>query len=536
MESAQRHAFRRAVTGAVTVALLAAGVLAASPVQAVPSYGGVRIFDAEGDPVAGADVTLTDADGASVFGGTGADGIFRIQDRWTGPSSVTSLFATIVINRSSLNPYKWDGSVLRPTLGTTPTARTQFDASSSEMLELALPYSEPDGSISGVVTLSPTPARLVAGDLSVSVTTPSGIVVATRVPVAADGSYTVTGLAAGSYVLTFGMWRTCALLDDAPPRLCGAAEAPWGYAQQVYSGDVADTSGGVVVAANESVAHVDQQLRAAARIRGAMLYDASFGTPVVSLQPTDAGATSIDRRQSTAPFGVFVLDVAPGAYIAEFGWAGPYGFVSGSGTLESPERPLSLAPGSVTNLVGPGAVTFPDVSTANQFWYEISWLAINDIATGYPDGTFGTWTPVSREAMAAFLYRAAGSPAYNPDWQESPFVDVAVTHQFYREISWLAYHGISTGYDRGDGTKEFRPGIPIARDAMAAFLYRAAHGVGYEPPAVSPFADVSETSQFFTEIAWLADRGITTGYPDGTFHPSESVNRDAMAAFLYRAG
>ena len=29
-------------------------------------------------------------------------------------------------------------------------------------------------------------------------------------------------------------------------------------------------------------------------------------------------------------------------------------------------------------------------------------------------------------------------------------------------------------------------------------------------------------------------RGITTGWSDGTFRPNAPVNRDAMAAFIYR--
>src|SRR5690606_11926759 len=156
-----------------------------------------------------------------------------------------------------------------------------------------------------------------------------------------------------------------------------------------------DESGAVAVADGEAVLGVDQQLSPAARVRAAMLYDALFGTPVLELQPTDAGLTSRHRRESTAPYGVLTVDVAPGSYVADFGWAGPYGFVSGAGGLDAPARELDLAPGSVTNLVGPGAVTFSDVSTDNAFWYEISWLAATQVTQGYPDGTFGTWTPVS---------------------------------------------------------------------------------------------------------------------------------------------
>jgi len=36
------------------------------------------------------------------------------------------------------------------------------------------------------------------------------------------------------------------------------------------------------------------------------------------------------------------------------------------------------------------------------------------------------------------------------------------------------------------------------------------------------------------EIAWLADRKISTGWPDKTYRPGNAINRDAMAAFIYR--
>jgi hypothetical protein len=110
------------------------------------------------------------------------------------------------------------------------------------------------------------------------------------------------------------------------------------------------------------------------------------------------------------------------------------------------------------------------------------------------------------------------------------FSDVPPSGQFAAEISWLADEGISTGYT--DGT--FRPLVPVARDAMAAFLYRLAGRPDFTPPATSPFRDVPVTNQFYLEIAWLAHEGISTGYADGTFRPLLPVARDAMAAFLYR--
>ena len=82
-------------------------------------------------------------------------------------------------------------------------------------------------------------------------------------------------------------------------------------------------------------------------------------------------------------------------------------------------------------------------------------------------------SPINRDAMAAFLYRLAGAPAFTPTTQS--FGDVPPGTQFYAEIEWLATTGISTGWGVGD-QREYRPLQPINRDAMAAFLYRFVMG------------------------------------------------------------
>ncbi|WP_348525636.1 S-layer homology domain-containing protein [Litorihabitans aurantiacus] len=136
--------------------------------------------------------------------------------------------------------------------------------------------------------------------------------------------------------------------------------------------------------------------------------------------------------------------------------------------------------------------------------------------------------------MAAFLYRLAGEPDVDlPD--SSPFSDVPESNQFYTEIVWASQAGITTGWP--DGT--FRPLEPIARDAIAAFLYRYAENEGldlsgFPEPADSPFTDVAPGQQFYREISWLASVDIARGWDDGSFRPLESTKRDAMAAFLHR--
>ncbi|MEG9226247.1 S-layer homology domain-containing protein [Aeromicrobium sp. Sec7.5] len=176
------------------------------------------------------------------------------------------------------------------------------------------------------------------------------------------------------------------------------------------------------------------------------------------------------------------------------------------------------------------AARFTDVPDAHTFVDEIGWLAGTGITTGYPDGSFRPGASVLREQMAVFLWRQAGEPAVSDLPASSPFVDVPTSHGFYRAIVWLADSGISTGYP--DGT--FRPSQPVLREQMAAFLQRFRALEAAPSGGSGSFSDVPTGSTFRTQIQWLSGSGISTGYPDGSFRPSQPVLREQMAAFLFR--
>ena len=134
-----------------------------------------------------------------------------------------------------------------------------------------------------------------------------------------------------------------------------------------------------------------------------------------------------------------------------------------------------------------------------------------------PQATNRSWHP------------ATPAPAPKPA-VKTRFSDVPTHAAFYTEIEWLASRKITTGY--GDGT--FRPDQSVERGAMAAYFYRMAGSPAVNLPKTSPFLDVPTNHPFYKEIVWMHQRGITTGYGDGTFRPNEAVSREATAAFLYR--
>ncbi|WP_432393377.1 S-layer homology domain-containing protein [Pseudarthrobacter sp. L19] len=173
--------------------------------------------------------------------------------------------------------------------------------------------------------------------------------------------------------------------------------------------------------------------------------------------------------------------------------------------------------GAPTPTPTPTAPVFKDVAPGAQFSSEISWLASRGISTGWDEGNGNTsyrpLTPVNRDAMAAFMYRLANKPAFTAP-PVSPFEDMTTSTQFYKEVTWLADRKISTGWTNGT-VSSYRPVSSVNRDAMAAFLYRLAGKPDFTPPATSPFTDVATDNQFYKEITWLAAQKISTGWDEG---------------------
>lgn len=214
----------------------------------------------------------------------------------------------------------------------------------------------------------------------------------------------------------------------------------------------------------------------------------------------------------------------------------PQGIADGTYLL----RVIVTGPTGLSNYAtadGPLVVRFfPDVPSTSKFYADIKWLVDNDITTGYSDGLFRPTASVTRQSMAAYLYRYAhGGSDAGACTGASPFTDVPANSVFCGDIDWLSKQGITGGYPGGG----FHPSDQITRQAIAAFLYRFNHAGADAGPctSASTFGDVDATSGFCGDITWLAGTSpaaITTGYSDGGFHPASNTSRQAMAAYLHR--
>lgn len=101
-------------------------------------------------------------------------------------------------------------------------------------------------------------------------------------------------------------------------------------------------------------------------------------------------------------------------------------------------------------------------------------------------------------------------------WQKTTprpvgFTDVPKGSKFYKDITWLADKKITTGVKQKNGSVKFLPKESVTREAMIAFLYRANGVQNYKPKGKSPFVDVKPGDQFYTQIMWAYESKVTTG-------------------------
>src|SRR5512143_2185109 len=201
-------------------------------------------------------------------------------------------------------------------------------------------------------------------------------------------------------------------------------------------------------------------------------------------------------------------------------------------TDRTPESPRGVQAQSAPATV---ATDFPDVPPGNTFATEIAWLVAQGITNGYPDGGFHPSASITRQAFAAFLFRLDGQVGGGACSDVGPFPDVPASSPFCQETSWMVGLGVPTGYADGGFhpgasiSRQAMAAFMYRYDHGGADL-GACEYVGPFPDvdAAGPFCEAIRW------MAAIGPEPITTGYADGTFRLTAPVTRQAMAAYLYR--
>ncbi len=107
------------------------------------------------------------------------------------------------------------------------------------------------------------------------------------------------------------------------------------------------------------------------------------------------------------------------------------------------------------------------------------------------------------------------------------FSDVQTTDYFYDGLRYLYCSGAVSGYS--DNT--FRPGSNATRGQVAKMVVLA-EGWPLRNPSQSSFSDVPGGSAYFPYVETAKERGVISGYSDGTFRLNDNVSRGQLAKIV----
>ncbi len=171
-------------------------------------------------------------------------------------------------------------------------------------------------------------------------------------------------------------------------------------------------------------------------------------------------------------------------------------------------------------------VNFTDVPAGAYYADAVKWAVAEGITSGTSPTTFSPNNGCTRAQMVTFLWRAAGCPEPESDYE--PFRDVPKDAYYRKAVLWAAGEGITSG----TSPTTFSPNATVTRAQTVTFLWRWEG----EPEADqrSGFRDVP-TGQYYSEaVSWAVEAGITNGTGTTTFSPGQTCTRAQIVTFLWR--
>ena len=179
-------------------------------------------------------------------------------------------------------------------------------------------------------------------------------------------------------------------------------------------------------------------------------------------------------------------------------------------------------------------VKFKDVPRNNWAFEYIGEMQKRGIINGYPDGKYYPDNYVERCEFAKIMVGAAG--LRTGDASGEYFADVKYNDWFYEYVETAKEY--LTGY-KSFGQNYFRPNNYALREDIAVALVKLK---GYDTKNTdqnilqtmfSDYDSISASAKPY--VATAVDRGLVSGYDDGTFKGQDSITRAEAAAMLWRA-
>ena len=188
----------------------------------------------------------------------------------------------------------------------------------------------------------------------------------------------------------------------------------------------------------------------------------------------------------------------------------------------------SLLPGTA---LAAGENPFTDVPASHWAHDDITYVYENDLMNGTDGSLFSPESTTTRAQVVTVLYRLAGQPA--ADW-ENPFWDVPASAWFHDAVTWAWENDItggvsSTHFGAGNAVTREQLAAFLYRYAQDQGYDTSARA------DLSGYSDAGLVSSYATEaLSWANATGLITGTTATTLSPQGSATRAQVATILSR--
>lgn len=188
---------------------------------------------------------------------------------------------------------------------------------------------------------------------------------------------------------------------------------------------------------------------------------------------------------------------------------------------------LSMAPAALAAETDP----FTDVNSADWYYDEVQYVYENDLMKGTSDTTFSPDTTVSRAMIVTILYRLEGQPTVST---AGTFTDVAAGQYYTEAVEWGYANQIIGGYGSGlFGPSDPLTREQMAAILYRYAQYKE-YDVS-DSADLSGYTDVGTVSAYALDaFAWANANGLVKGTSATTLSPKGSATRAQFAVILCR--
>lgn len=177
---------------------------------------------------------------------------------------------------------------------------------------------------------------------------------------------------------------------------------------------------------------------------------------------------------------------------------------------------------------------FNDVPKTYWAFDYISEMNTRHVLSGYPNGCFYPDNYVTRGEFAKIMTLAAGMDITDPTY--SNYADVSIDDWYCPYIEAARYY--LSGYSNGETTFYLPEDNALREDiAVALVKLKGYSTIGFDVSILKAmFTDwqsISDGAQRY--VATAVEKGLISGYEDGTFRGQDGVTRAETATLLWRA-